>query len=36
MKLAANKQIKSPAGAGWDANTRGHFVIMPHMPAPLI
>ena len=33
---AHNNQIKSWAKAHWDANTQGHFVIMPYALSPLI
>ncbi len=31
-----NKKIKSPASAGWDANTQGRYAIMPYALSPLI
>ena len=31
-----NKKIKSPAGAGWDANTQGRFAIMPYVSAQFL
>jgi len=35
-RLNDYQATKGARAARWDANTRGHFVIVPHVPAPLI